>query len=62
MARVPVVKTTNLTKEFKLGAVDVTALDGANLEIYSGEFVVFFGPSGCGKSTLMSMEIGRAHV
>lgn len=58
MARIPVVKATNLTKEFHLGAVDVTALDGVNLEIYSGEFVVFYGPSGCGKSTLMSMVAG----
>lgn len=58
MARKPVLKTTNLTKEFELGAVKVTALAGVNLEIYSGEFVVLFGPSGCGKSTLMSMLAG----
>mgnify|MGYP001041859725 CR=1 FL=1 len=58
MARVPVVKAINLTKEFKLGAVDVTAIEGVNLEIYSGEFIIFFGPSGCGKSTLMSLLAG----
>lgn len=58
MARVPVVKATNLTKEFQLGAVDVTAIEGVNLEIYSGEFIIFFGPSGCGKSTLMSLLAG----
>jgi len=58
LAKVPVLKATNLTKEFKLGAVDVTALEGVNLEIYSGEFIIFFGPSGCGKSTLMSMLAG----
>jgi len=61
LARVPVIKVTNLTKQFELGAVTVKALDGVNLEIYSGEFVVFFGPSGCGKSTLMSMIAGLQH-
>lgn len=58
MARIPVIKATNLTKEFELGAVNVQALNGVNLEIYSGEFIIFFGPSGCGKSTLMSMVAG----
>lgn len=58
MAKIPVIKTVNLTKEFELGVVNVQALQGVNLEIYSGEFIVFFGPSGCGKSTLMSMIAG----
>jgi putative ABC transport system ATP-binding protein len=58
MPRIPVIKATNLTKEFELGSITVKALNGVNLEIYSGEFVIFFGPSGCGKSTLMSMIAG----
>lgn len=58
MARLPVIKAVNLEKSFQLGGITVTALGGVNLEIYSGEFVVFFGPSGCGKSTLMSMIAG----
>lgn len=58
MAKVPVIKATNLTKEFELGAIKVQALSNVNLEIYSGEFIIFFGPSGCGKSTLMSMIAG----
>jgi putative ABC transport system ATP-binding protein len=58
LARIPVIKAVNLKKEFKLGAIDVTALESVNLEIYSGEFIIFFGPSGCGKSTLMSMVAG----
>ena len=58
MAKVPVIKVTNLTKEFELGAIKVQALSSVNLEIYSGEFIIFFGPSGCGKSTLMSMIAG----
>lgn len=58
MARIPVIKAVNLKKEFELGAVTVQALESVNLEIYSGEFIIFFGPSGCGKSTLMSMIAG----
>lgn len=55
MAKVPVIKIVNVTKKFDLGRITVDALQSVNLEIYSGEFVIFFGPSGCGKSTLMSM-------
>ncbi|OIO19823.1 MAG: hypothetical protein CO029_03560 [Candidatus Magasanikbacteria bacterium CG_4_9_14_0_2_um_filter_41_10] len=32
---------------------EVPALSNANLDIYPGEFIIFFGPSGCGKSTLL---------
>lgn len=40
---------SNLDKRF--GAFDI--LKDVNLEVPSGEFVVFVGPSGCGKSTLL---------
>ena len=42
-------KISKLHKHF--GTVDV--LKDINLDIRSGEFVVFVGPSGCGKSTLL---------
>jgi len=38
------------------GAVPV--LQGIDLDVASGEFVVFVGPSGCGKSTLLRMIAG----
>ena len=47
-------KITNLCKSF--GAVDV--LKDINLDILSGEFIVFVGPSGCGKSTLLRAIAG----
>jgi len=43
-----------LRKEFG----DVTAVDGVDLEIRDGEFVVFLGPSGCGKTTMLRMIAG----
>ena len=33
-------------------------LEGINLEIADGEFIVFVGPSGCGKSTLLRVIAG----
>lgn len=58
LAKIPVIKAVNLEKKFELGKIEVQALESVNLEIYSGEFIIFFGPSGCGKSTLMSMIAG----
>src|SRR5436190_8212957 len=42
------------------GAVDV--IKGVDLDIKSGEFVVFVGPSGCGKSTLLRMIAGLEDI
>jgi multiple sugar transport system ATP-binding protein len=45
----------NLTKVYSTG---VTALNGLNLEVGDGEFVVLVGPSGCGKTTALRMVAG----
>ncbi len=37
---------------------DVTVIHGIDLQLNSGEFIVFVGPSGCGKSTLLRLVAG----
>ena len=41
---------------------DLEVIHGIDLEIRSGELVVFVGPSGCGKSTLLRMVAGLEEI
>jgi ABC-type sugar transport system ATPase subunit len=41
---------------------DIEILHGVDLEIKSGEFIVFVGPSGCGKSTLLRTIAGLESI
>ena len=50
-----VIRAENLTKVYKMGAVEVHALNGLSLKIARGEIVSIMGPSGSGKSTLMNI-------
>ncbi|HEX6501542.1 MAG TPA: ATP-binding cassette domain-containing protein [Micromonosporaceae bacterium] len=45
----------DVTKIFPDGTV---AVDGLNLDVGAGEFMVLLGPSGCGKSTVLRMVAG----
>jgi putative ABC transport system ATP-binding protein len=44
-----------LSKIYRTGEVEVTALAGVDLTLFKGELVVFLGPSGSGKSTLLNI-------
>lgn len=46
---------TDITRKYKLGQVQVTALNGVDLSIHDGEYVSIMGPSGSGKSTLLNI-------
>jgi putative ABC transport system ATP-binding protein len=50
-----VIQAENLTKVYKMGEVEVHALNGLSLKIARGESVSIMGPSGSGKSTLMNI-------
>ena len=52
-----------VTKTFNAGGTDpVVAVDGVNIDIADGEFLVLVGPSGCGKSTTLRMIAGLETV
>ena len=44
-----------VSKRYRIGDVEVTALDGINLHVDEAAFVAIVGPSGCGKTTLLNM-------
>lgn len=49
------IELVDVTKIYRLGSQQVTALDRVSLEIPGGEFLAITGPSGCGKSTLINL-------
>ncbi|GIQ96932.1 MAG: hypothetical protein CM15mP2_4190 [Methanobacteriota archaeon] len=53
------VKYNAVSKQYDDGFV---AVDGLDLEIKDGEFLVLLGPSGCGKSTTLRMLAGLEEV
>ena len=53
-----IVTIRQLTKIYRQGEINVTALNSISLEIQTGEFLALMGPSGSGKSTLLHIIAG----
>ena len=49
------IELKNVKKIYEVGGQKYNALDGVDLNINQGEFVVILGPSGAGKSTLLNL-------
>jgi putative ABC transport system ATP-binding protein len=58
MAAENIVTIRNLTKIYRQGEIDVTALNHVSLAIAAAEFLALMGPSGSGKSTLLHIIAG----
>ncbi|HEX8690151.1 MAG TPA: ATP-binding cassette domain-containing protein, partial [Solirubrobacterales bacterium] len=51
----PLIELEGVARRYRMGPVTVTALEGVDLRIDRGEFVVVLGPSGSGKTTLLNL-------
>ncbi len=51
----PLVRLESLTKVYRMGQVDVRALNDVSLELDAGEMVAIMGASGSGKSTTLNV-------
>lgn len=49
------VKLDKVSKIYKMGEVEIRAVDEISFEIAKGEFVVIVGPSGAGKTTVLNI-------
>lgn len=51
----PVIQLSNITKKYRLGDSEFSALRDLSLNVYAGDLTAIKGPSGSGKSTLLNI-------
>lgn len=49
------IELSDVKKIYKMGEVEIKALDGVTFSIDKGEFVIIVGPSGAGKTTVLNI-------
>lgn len=49
------IELKNISKNYRMGEMDICALCGVDLTVKQGELIAVMGPSGSGKSTLMNV-------
>lgn len=49
------IELKDVKKSYKMGEVEIKAVDGVNFFIDKGEFVIVVGPSGAGKTTVLNI-------
>lgn len=49
------VEVKDVKKIYRMGEVEIKALDGVDFHIEKGEFVVIVGQSGAGKTTVLNI-------
>jgi len=50
-----IIEAEKLTKVYRMGSEDISAVAGVSVQIEQGKFYAFVGPSGSGKSTLLNI-------
>jgi len=50
-----IIEFISVSKNYRMGEVDVTALDRVNFTVSQGDFVAITGPSGSGKTTMLNL-------
>jgi putative ABC transport system ATP-binding protein len=50
-----IVETQDLTKVYRMGKIDISALKDVDLKVSRGDMICLYGPSGSGKSTLLNL-------
>jgi len=51
----PFISLKDVRKIYRMGEVEIRAVDGVSFDINKGEFVVIVGPSGAGKTTVLNI-------